>query len=119
MVEHFLRVLLLAAFCLASWSGPVAECARAQQDEAADASPRPASDSRGTAFRAVPGAAVEQTSGLLLVVAAYGLIWFLLLAYVLRLARLQAVSEREQRRLERLLAPENRPRPDGEGGQRT
>ncbi len=86
--------------------GMTAGRVQAQQEEATATAPDQGASGRATAFRAVSGARTEQVSGLQLMVAAYGLIWFLVLAYVVRLAALQAASEREQRRLERLLATE-------------
>ena len=99
---------VLAALVLALCFGLAGERAYAQQEQATAAPEGPASG-RQTAFRSVSGAEGEQVSGLTLMVTAYGLIWLLVLAYVLRLAALQAASEREQRRLERLMAVDKPP----------
>jgi hypothetical protein len=108
--------LLATAF----WLGPVAGGVVAGQGGAAVA-PGSASGGGQNAFRAVPGGGDggEQISGSLLMMAAYGLIWFLVLAYVLRLARLQALCEQEQHRLEQLLAPRGDRQPGEEEGQQS
>jgi hypothetical protein len=115
MAERLIRILIPAALLLVFPFQPGDGRASAQQQGTGVATDgRTASPTPGSAFRAVPGAKSEQTSGFFLMVAAYGLIWFLVLAYVVRLARLQANSEQEQRRLERLLGREKQSPPGGE-----
>jgi len=114
MADRLVRILFLLVLAIVSWSGPAARSAIAQRESAAAAPDGSASDGGQNAFRAVPGGGGEQISGARFMMAAYALIWFLVLAYVFRLARLQALSEREQRRLERLLASRDEPSPGGE-----
>ena len=58
---------------------------------------------RSTSFQAVQGAVKEDVPGGPLLVGAYALIWLGVLAYVVRLVRLQRRAESDLARLEQLL----------------
>src|SRR5262249_12359857 len=62
-----------------------------------------AAEERSTSFQAVKGAVKEAVPGGPLLVYAYGLILFLLIAYLIRLVLLQQRNERELSRLSELL----------------
>ncbi len=62
----------------------------------------PAAD-RAASFRAVQGPQAEQVPGGMLLVVAYGLIWVLLLLFVIRLGRKHAATSAELERLSRVL----------------
>ena len=62
------------------------------------------SEDRSQSFKAVQGAVKEDVPGGPLLVAAYGLIFMALLAYVMRLVRLQGRAQRDLERLTRLLS---------------
>lgn len=53
-----------------------------------------------TAFRPVQGAEREQVPGGLMMVAAYGVVWLLLFAYIVHIGRLQARTQRDLERIE-------------------
>ena len=59
---------------------------------------------RATSFEAVSGAVKEDVPGGPLVVAAYGLIWLAVFAYVFRLVRLQRGADENLARLQQDLA---------------
>jgi CcmD family protein len=80
-----------------------------QQPDPAPAAPE-AVESRAQAFQAVSGAREEGVSGAPLMLAAYGVVWLLVLAYVMRIGLLQKRTERELVRLEESV------RRDGERG---
>jgi CcmD family protein len=60
-------------------------------------------EERSQAFQAVQGATKEHVAGGPLLVAAYGVIWVLLLLYVIRLVRLQQRAQDDVQRLRRAL----------------
>lgn len=60
-----------------------------------------AAQERATSFRSVQGAVTEDVPGAPLLVTAYALIWVGVLAYVFRIARLQARSMAELQELSR------------------
>jgi len=91
-MRAFLSTCALA-FALMTVSAPLA----AAQD------PDPAAE-RSTSFQAVEGPQVQDVPGGTLMVAAYGVIWVLLLLYVLRLGMMQARTAREVERLHSSLA---------------
>ena len=64
---------------------------------------QPAGDSRAAGFRAVEGANVEDVPGGMLLVAAYGIAWLLVLAFVWRLAGLQRQAGADLARVEAAL----------------
>jgi hypothetical protein len=97
-LHRALRALLLAASFGAL--APLAQPAAADHHEEAADSPE---DDRATAFRAVSGAPTEQVPGGPLLLAAYALVWVLLLLFVLRLAYLYASTRRDIDHLERRL----------------
>jgi len=70
----------------------------------ADAQAQDAAEGRAQSFQAVQGALKEDVPGGPLLVYAYGLIWLLMLLYVIRLARLQQHNQREIERLSQVLA---------------
>lgn len=95
----------LAALALAGLLGmatPLA--AMAQQQEQPEGEQVDPSEERATAFRAVEGPVTEDVPGGTLLVVAYGIVWALLLLYVLRLGAVQAGLGREVDRLERSMA---------------
>jgi CcmD family protein len=57
-----------------------------------------------TAFRPVQAADRDRAPGGLLLLVAYGLVWLLLLVYVVHIGRLQAKTQSELERLERTLS---------------
>ena len=62
-----------------------------------------ADEERSTSFQAVQGAVKEDVPGGPLLVGAYALIWLGVLAYVIRLVRLQRRAQSDLARLEQLL----------------
>ena len=68
------------------------------------ASAQAADEERSTSFQAVQGAVKEDVPGGPLLVGAYALIWLGVLAYVVRLVRLQRRAESDLARLEQLLS---------------
>ncbi len=70
------------------------------QDDQAEA----AASSRSAAFEAARGAQVEQVPGGALMVAAYGVVWLVLLGYVVSLGFRQARLARDVARLEQDLS---------------
>ena len=93
--NSFLRRVLfcVVAFTSAPWLA--APTAFAQEpDAAAD---------RAQSFQAVQGAIKEDVPGGPLLVYAYGLIWLVVLLYVVRLAKLQQHNRRELERLSKVL----------------
>jgi hypothetical protein len=91
-------VLQLALVC--AWSDEVA--AQAPQG-ASEAPTEDAAESRSAAFQAVEGASAEQVPGGPLLIAAYGVILVLLVAYVARLGSLHTKNQVELERLTRAL----------------
>lgn len=87
-------VARLRAFALAALASCWAGVALAQD----------AAEERSQSFRAVEGAVKEDIAGGPLLVAAYAVIWVLVLLYVVRLVRLQQRAERDVARLERVLS---------------
>jgi CcmD family protein len=77
--------------------------AHAQAQAGADA-PQDAAEQRSQSFQAVQGAVREDIAGGPLLLAAYGVIWVIVLLYVIRLVRLQTRSQADIERLERVLA---------------
>jgi CcmD family protein len=77
--------------------------ARAQA-QGGDAPAQDAAEQRSQSFQAVQGAVREDVAGGPLLLAAYGVIWVLVLLYVIRLVRLQTRSQADIERLERVLA---------------
>ncbi|MBK8171656.1 MAG: hypothetical protein IPK60_15090 [Sandaracinaceae bacterium] len=80
------------------------------QDGPAEAAPE---DSRATQFRAMQGPAQESVPGGTLMVAAYGLVWLFVFAYIVRIALLSAKTSSEVERLssalaKKTLSPENK-----------
>jgi CcmD family protein len=73
--------------------------------------PTPAgTDSNGpSAFRPVQGAEREQVPGGLMLVAAYGVVWLLLLAYIVHIGRMQTRLQRDLERLEQAFNAGSRP----------
>ena len=65
---------------------------------------------RSQSFQAVKGAVKEDVAGGPLLVAAYGLIWVVLLLYVVRLVRKQQRAQADLTRLERVLSQGAGPR---------
>jgi len=63
-----------------------------------------ANDDRAATFEAVSGAVKEDVPGGPLLVAAYGLIWLAVFAYVFRLVRLQRGADENLARLQQDLA---------------
>ena len=96
MAKGSFRRAVLHAVALASALWLFAPSASAQQPDAAE--------DRAQSFQAVQGAIKEDVPGGPLLVYAYGLIWLLLLLYVIRLARLQQHNQREIERLSKVLA---------------
>jgi len=68
------------------------------------ASTQTSDDHDRTAFRPVQGAERDRAPGGLLLLVAYGLVWLLLLLYVVHIGRLQAKTQSELERLERALS---------------
>jgi hypothetical protein len=97
MKPRLAPLMLAASFAIASVA-PVSTASA--QDEAQVEDPQ---DDRATAFRAVRGPEAEQVPGGALLLAAYALVWVLLLLFVLRLAYLYAKTRRELDALERRL----------------
>jgi CcmD family protein len=62
-----------------------------------------AADERAQSFQAVKGAVKEDVPGGPLLLAAYGVVWVIVLLYVFRLARQQQRSQADLARLERVL----------------
>jgi type VI protein secretion system component VasF len=85
------RVLILG-------SSPLAALAWALPTAAQDAA-----EERSQAFQAVQGATKEHVAGGPLLVGAYGVIWALVLLYVIRLVRLQQQAQADVQRLRRAL----------------
>lgn len=77
---------------------------RAQAQGGADAPAQDAAEQRSQSFQAVQGAVREDVAGGPLLLAAYAVIWVLVLLYVIRLVRLQARSQADVERLERVLS---------------
>jgi CcmD family protein len=71
---------------------------------AARALAQDAAEQRSQSFQAVQGAVREDVAGGPLLLAAYAVIWVLVLLYVIRLVRLQARAQADLDRLERVLA---------------
>jgi CcmD family protein len=65
---------------------------------------------RAQSFQAVKGAVKEDVAGGPLLVAAYGLIWAVMLLYVVRLVRKQQRAQADLTRLERVLSQGAGPR---------
>jgi CcmD family protein len=63
-----------------------------------------AAEERSQSFKAVQGAVKEDVPGGPLLVAAYGVVWAVLLVYVIRLALQQQRAQADLVRLERVLA---------------
>jgi hypothetical protein len=63
-----------------------------------------AADGRAQSFQAVEGAGKEEVPGGPLLVAAYGVIWALMLLYLIRLVRLQQRTQSDVQGLEQVLA---------------
>jgi hypothetical protein len=63
-----------------------------------------AATDRAQSFQAVEGAVKEDVPGGPLLVAAYGVIWALMLLYLIRLVRLQQRAQNDVQRLEQVLA---------------
>jgi CcmD family protein len=70
----------------------------------AGAGAQDAAEQRSQSFQAVQGAVREDVAGGPLLLAAYGVIWVLVLLYVVRLVRLQAHAQADVERLERVLS---------------
>lgn len=85
--------VLFGAACIGGTPVPAAA-----QEQVQEADPQ---DDRATAFRAVRGPEAEQVPGGTLLLAAYALVWVLLLLFVLRLAYLYAKTRRDMDALER------------------
>lgn len=96
-MKRVVTILALAAAtaCIAGPAVAQPEQEQGQIDPAED---------RATAFRRVEGPQQEDVPGGPLLVAAYGVVWALILLYVLRLGMLQARVARDVSRLERSLA---------------
>lgn len=94
-MRAFIVALLLALFVSLS----IAPDRSASQPQTGD----PA-DERATEFRAVEGPQVEDVPGGPLLITAYGVVWVLLMLYLVRLGRMQARIARDLGRLERSLA---------------
>ena len=75
----------------------------AAQDQGSADGAQDAAESRSTSFQAVEGAQGEQIPGGPLVVGAYGFVLVLIIAYVARLARMQAQTTAEVERLTRAI----------------
>jgi CcmD family protein len=90
---RFWRQLCLCAALLGSSASVLAQ-----------ETPREGSGDRAASFEAVSGAVKEDVPGGPLVVAAYGLIWLAVFAYVLRLVRLQRGADENLARLQQDLA---------------
>lgn len=86
-------VPLLSALCVAT----VAQAQDVDQD-------------RAQSFQAVKGAVKEDVAGGPLLVAAYAVVWVVVLLYVIRLVRQQQHSQAEIERLERVLSKAEGPR---------
>jgi hypothetical protein len=63
-----------------------------------------AAEERAQSFQAVEGAVKEDVPGGPLLVAAYGVMWALMLLYLIRLVRLQQRAQSDLQRLEQVLA---------------
>jgi hypothetical protein len=89
--QRVARVLLQSSGLLTAlgWSFPVI----AQE----------AAEERAQAFQAVEGATKEHVAGGPLLVGAYGVIWALVLLYLIRLVRLQQKAQADVQRLRRAL----------------
>lgn len=84
--------------------------ARALAQAGAAGSPgQDAAEQRSQSFQAVQGAQHEDVAGGPLLLAAYGVIWVIVLLYVIRLVRLQSRSQADVERLERVLSKEAAP----------
>jgi CcmD family protein len=68
-----------------------------------------ANGNESTSFRMVQGTEREQLPGGLLMIAAYGVVWLLLLAYMVKIGRLQARTQRDLERLEQAFSPSTSP----------
>jgi len=68
-----------------------------------DSTPQDAAEQRSQAFQAVEGSTKEHVPGGPLLVSAYGVIWALVLLYVIRLVRLQQKAQSDVERLRRVL----------------
>jgi len=99
-----LCVTLAAVFLLGSlifWQ----QADSAQGQQSSDAALKPMTESGNvTYFRTVEGPVRDQIPGGLLLLAAYGLVWLLLLLYVAHVGRLQTQAQRELDRLEQWLS---------------
>ena len=102
--RHFVAVALLALAVITVSLSAAAPAALAQQPAEID----PAAD-RSASFQAVEGPTQEDIAGLPLMVAAYAVVWLLVLAYVARLGvmhrRLDAEITRISRGLGEMPAP--------------
>jgi len=85
---------------------PLPSTASAQEGDDQTETP---GESRSAEFRAMEGPPEDQVPGGALMVAAYGLVWLLVLLYVFRVGKLGAATARDVERLEKSLA-----RGDGE-----
>jgi hypothetical protein len=102
----FLALFTVGLLALA----PAALCARAlAQDEAGDDSEDPG-ESRAAAFEAADGAQTENIPGGALMVAAYGVIFLLVLGYVISIGYRQAQIGADVARLQRDLESKDPPR---------
>jgi len=68
-----------------------------------DTTPQDAAEQRSQTFQAVEGATKEHVPGGPLLVAAYGVIWALVMLYLIRLVRLQQKAQSDVERLRRAL----------------
>ncbi len=82
-------------------AGAAAPAASAQDEQPEVTGP---AEERATEFRAVEGPVTEDVPGGALMVGAYGVIWLLVLLYVVRLGRMQGRIAADVERLERSLA---------------
>ena len=97
----------LAAFALLMILGASSAVVAQRRDAGAGASEDP--DGRATSFQAVTGPTREDVPGGTLLIAAYGVAWLLVIAYVGRLALASSRTASDLARLERALgkaAPE-------------
>jgi CcmD family protein len=107
------RQKICALFFVAVFVASIAYMRRG--DVALGQSPQSASSARTgtdpngmTGFRPVQGADREQVPGGLMLVSAYGVVWLLLLAYVVHIGRLQARTQRDLERLEQAFTAASR-----------
>lgn len=85
------RLYLAIALALAMFAAGPAAAALAQQEDAAE--------SRAATFEAARGAQLEELPGGALLIAAYGVVFLLVLVYVVSIAFRQATTARELDRL--------------------